>query len=615
MWFGCSAATVRPASTDGNPPEWPNNQALASGFASDYDWRPVWREIAAGLAEGAGAAPVCLYHPQGGDWTTSQMLPDERWLSINGMQSGHGGGHDQPVWDLVTRDYALEPGQAHLGSGAKLRGPSLQSLAALGSGDRILPGLRCPQAVLALRARRRLRRDLRPPRRLAAGGDRFDVINHADRDWRDALNRPGGNQVRFLRDLLESRPFFRRVPDQTLIASDAGKGGDHIRAARDRDGTYAFVYIPRNDQRVTVNLAALPAKTLRAWWYDPRNGISRLLGEIPAVASEFTTHPTVPTGCWSSTIRQRATRRLASSRWRPEPAHLVSPHSIVLNMNLRCLLIPMLACSAAARLLAGNPLISTVYSADPSAHVWPGDDRLWLYCSHDQPGTNTHDTMISYHVFSSSDLVNWTDYGVVLHLKDVHWAISHMWAIDCVLWKGTYYLVFCAKEKGTGIFRTGLATSPRPQGPFTDIGYIQGMEWGQDPALFVDDDGVPYLYWGAGGVCHGARLSDDLRSVVPGTIVDLTKQLTYVYEGPWVHKYRGKYYLSYPGLPGGNWPENMYYAIADKPLGPYVSRAATFRNSRDRLARITAPSSNTRAAGWRCTTACGSPADSARCAT
>ena len=98
----------------------------------------------------------------------------------------------------------------------------------------------------------------------------------------------------------------------------------------------------------------------------------------------------------------------------------------------------------AGNAFAGNPLIPTVYSADPSAHVWPGDDRLWLYCSHDQPGTNTHDTMISYHVFSSSDLVNWTDYGVVLHLKDVKWAISHMWAIDCALWKGTYYLVFCA---------------------------------------------------------------------------------------------------------------------------------------------------------------------------
>lgn len=219
-----------------------------------------------------------------------------------------------------------------------------------------------------------------------------------------------------------------------------------------------------------------------------------------------------------------------------------------------------------------NPLIPTVYSADPSAHVWPGDDRLWIYASHDQPGTNTHDSMVSYHVFSSEDLVNWIDYGPVLHLKDVKWAISHMWAIDAVLWKGVYYLVYCAIEKESGVFKTGLAASPVPQGPFEDVGFIRGIECGQDPALFVDDDGLPYLFWGQGGVCFGCRLSDNLMEAIPGSTVDLTKQLTWVFEGPWVHKYRGKYYLSYPGLKDGNWPETMFYATADHPLGPYTFR-------------------------------------------
>lgn len=227
----------------------------------------------------------------------------------------------------------------------------------------------------------------------------------------------------------------------------------------------------------------------------------------------------------------------------------------------------VLALASTAR--AGNPLIPTVYSADPSAHVWPGDDRLWIYASNDTPGTNSHDTMVSYHVFSTRDLVNWVDYGVVLHLKDVKWATSHMWAIDCVYRHGKYYLVYCAKEKGDGIFRTGLATSARPEGPFVDIGFIKGVEQGQDPAVFVDGDNTPYLYWGAGGVCHGAQLADDLLSIVPGTTVELTKQLTNVYEGPWVHKYKAKYYLSYPGLPNQQWPENMYYATGDGPLGPF----------------------------------------------
>ena len=220
---------------------------------------------------------------------------------------------------------------------------------------------------------------------------------------------------------------------------------------------------------------------------------------------------------------------------------------------------------------AGNPLIPTVYSADPSAHVWPGDDRLWIYASHDQPGTNTHDTMISYHVFSSRDLVNWTDYGVVLHLQNVPWAVSQMWAIDCVKRGNLYYLVFCAREKNTGTFRTGLAISERPECPFRDTGFIKGVDWGQDPCLFIDSDDTPYLYWGAGGTCKAAQLTPDLREAVPGSVVNLTPQLNDIFEGPWVHRKDGKYYLSYPALPGGKWPQNMEYAIADKPLGPYRS--------------------------------------------
>lgn len=220
--------------------------------------------------------------------------------------------------------------------------------------------------------------------------------------------------------------------------------------------------------------------------------------------------------------------------------------------------------------IAQNPVFTHLYTADPSAHVWPGDNRLWLYTSHDQPGTNSHYTMSDYHVFSTTDLVNWTDYGRVLHFKDVAWAESHAWAIDAVYYRNKYYLVYCAKEKVTGIFRTGMATSKVPQGPFTDIGFVKGVDWGQDPSLFLDDDGKPYLYWGCGGSGFGAELNDDLMSIKSETKVDLSKQLFEVFEGLWCHKYNGKYYMTYPGLPNGQWPEVMYYAVADKPLGPYV---------------------------------------------
>lgn len=219
---------------------------------------------------------------------------------------------------------------------------------------------------------------------------------------------------------------------------------------------------------------------------------------------------------------------------------------------------------------AQNPLFPHLYTADPSAHVWKNDpNTLWIYASHDVPGTNHHATMFDYHVFSTTDLKTWTDHGRVLSVDDVSWAISHAWAIDAVLWKGTYYLVYGMKERATGMFRTGLATSDRPEGPFTDVGFIKGVEWGQDPALFVDEDNKPYLYWGSSNSCFGAQLTDDLKAIVPETKVELTSQLTNVFEGPWVHKYEGKYYLSYPGLQKKQWPEIMYYAVADKPLGPY----------------------------------------------
>jgi hypothetical protein len=238
--------------------------------------------------------------------------------------------------------------------------------------------------------------------------------------------------------------------------------------------------------------------------------------------------------------------------------------------NYRIIIISTLMLVLCANLFSQTPLVHHVYAADPSGRVWENDsETLWLYTSHDIPGTNHHATMHGYHVFSTKDLVNWIDHGRVLSVDDVDWAFTHAWAIDAVYHRGKYYLVYCMKEGKTGMFRTGLATSDLPQGPFTDIGFIEDVEWGQDPCLFIDDDETPYLFWGSGGSCHAVQLTDDLLNVVPGTRRNLTDELSEVFEGPWVHKYEGKYYLSYPALPDGNWPQALYYATADNPLGPY----------------------------------------------
>ena len=282
----------RPAVLDpSKPDQWPQTQAKSAGFPVDTDWRPIWREIAAGLAEGTGTTPVCLYHPAGGDLTTSVMMPHEGWLSINGMQSGHGNGHDQPVWEFVARDYALTPAKPTLDLE-----PNYED-------HPVSPWPRWDPALGYFRDHDVRKQCYRSVLAGACGvtyghhavwgfvGGRNDVINHADRDWIDALHRPGGSQMMYLRQLIESRPFFTRIPDQAMVANPSPGRAQHITASRDRAGTYAFVYFPTSDQMATVDLGKLSGTKLRGWWYDPRTGFAHPLGLIDGGAKRDFTSP------------------------------------------------------------------------------------------------------------------------------------------------------------------------------------------------------------------------------------------------------------------------------------------------------------------------------------
>jgi hypothetical protein len=270
----------RPARLKGMNNDYLQEMGKSAGFAADQDWTPIWREVAAGLEEGLGRKPLIVYHPQGGQESSSVYLHNESWLSMNGMQSGHGGGHDMPVWEWIARDYAMTPAK-----------PTLD----LEPNYEDHPYNPWPDWDPATGYFRDLDVRKQVYRSVFAGGcgvtyghhavwgfanARNGSINHADRDWIDAMQRPGGRQVQYLRALVESRPYFARIPDQTLIVGDAGRGGQHLQAARDRDGSYAFVYFPANDASATVDLGKLQGKRIRAWWYDPRTGIGMLIGVI-----------------------------------------------------------------------------------------------------------------------------------------------------------------------------------------------------------------------------------------------------------------------------------------------------------------------------------------------
>lgn len=225
---------------------------------------------------------------------------------------------------------------------------------------------------------------------------------------------------------------------------------------------------------------------------------------------------------------------------------------------------------------AQNPLINNQYTADPSARVF--GDRVYIYPSHDIIATKEKGrlgwfAMEDYHVFSSANLTDWTDHGVIVTQNNVPWVKENsysMWAPDCIERNGKYYFYFPTTPKDTVTygkgFTIGVAVSNKPEGPFTPektpIKNVKGI----DPNVFIDKDGQAYLYW-SGGNIYGAKLKEnmlELDSEVK-TLGDLpSKGLK---EGPYMFERNGLYYLTYPHVE--NKIERLEYAIGTHPLGPF----------------------------------------------
>lgn len=226
--------------------------------------------------------------------------------------------------------------------------------------------------------------------------------------------------------------------------------------------------------------------------------------------------------------------------------------------------------AGAAPATAKNPIVSHIFTADPSADVYDG--RVYVFTSHDLDDQAGYD-MTDYHVFSSDDMVNWQDHGVVLDAADIPWA-DRLYAPDSCTANGKYYLYF--PNGGSSI---GVAVSERPQGPYKDaLGRalvdastpgVAGVEWIFDPTCFVDDDGQAYLYFGGGPSGAGARvirLGADMISLKDEAATTLT--VPDYFEAPYLHKRQGKYYYSYST---GFKYHAAYidYMTGDHPMGPF----------------------------------------------
>lgn len=254
-----------------------------------------------------------------------------------------------------------------------------------------------------------------------------------------------------------------------------------------------------------------------------------------------------------------------------------------------------------------QPLVTHMYTADPSAHVFNG--KIYIYPSHDiEAGIpfddlGSHFAMQDYHVFSmESPDGPATDNGLALHVSDVPWASSQMWAPDAAEKDGKYYLYFPAK-RADGLFQIGVAVADNPAGPFKPEPEAIKGSYSIDPAVFKDIDGTYYMYFG--GIWGGqlqkyrnnqllaqeyepqgeelalgplvAKLSDDMlefaeevREIVildeDGSPLLAGQNDRRFFEASWVHRYNGKYYFSY------STGDSHYicYATGDSPYGPFT---------------------------------------------
>ncbi len=220
---------------------------------------------------------------------------------------------------------------------------------------------------------------------------------------------------------------------------------------------------------------------------------------------------------------------------------------------------------------AANPFITSIYTADPSAHVW-ADGRLYVYASHDMDPARGCDLMDRYHVFSTDDMANWRDEGEILRASQVPWGRKEggfMWAPDCAYRNGTYYFYFPhpSETRWNDSWKIGVATSTNPASDFKVQGYIEGLGGFAmiDPAVFMDDDGQAYMYFGGGSRCAGAKLKANMTEI-DGTVQPMAG-LEDFHEATWVFKRNGIYFLTY----ADNHPQNnrMRYATSTNALGPW----------------------------------------------
>lgn len=250
-----------------------------------------------------------------------------------------------------------------------------------------------------------------------------------------------------------------------------------------------------------------------------------------------------------------------------------------MNKNITKFVLSVFLIGFSGVLSAQNPIVQTAYTADPAPMVF--NDRLYVYTSHDEDDS-TWFTMNNWKLFSTNDMVNWTDHGVILSYNDFDWAKRDAWAAQCIERNGKFFMYVPMWSKTNNKGAIGVAVGDSPFGPFHDpLGKpLVQSEWGDiDPTVFIDDDGQAYMYWGNPKL-KMVKLNQDMISYsgeiveVPMTTESFGKRdgkenperPTKYEEGPWLYKRKDLYYLFWPG---GPLPEFIGYSTSKSAQGPW----------------------------------------------
>ncbi|MBG0564182.1 glycoside hydrolase family 43 protein [Actinoplanes aureus] len=231
---------------------------------------------------------------------------------------------------------------------------------------------------------------------------------------------------------------------------------------------------------------------------------------------------------------------------------------------------------------AANPIITTIYTADPAPLVV--GNTMYVYAGRDEAPTGTSNfVMREWHVLSSTDAANWTHHGARANIATFGWAGADAWASEVEPRNGKYYWYTSINGNGPGWMNIGVAVGDSPLGPFTDAkggplisdSTPNSSGLNIDPTVFVDDDGQAYMYWGGYWGPRAVRLASNMIDTV-GSVVTPTG-LTNFWEAPWMFKRNGLYYMMYAANDTSGCVTNsnyacQRYATATNPLGPWTHR-------------------------------------------